>query len=301
MNENAGDERAAERGIPVKIALFTGVFRNDPLKTVAEAAASTGYDGLELRALSHLPPDSSAEQVREVGRIVRDYGLDIAAIYTGIDGAYANASDSDARDTLDRIKRYGEWAAQLGAGIVCYAPGGPVPEAAKEEDIRRAAFRLAQAADELARTNVRLAMEIHFGGLLETIDSSLQLIDCIQHPNAGLILDPGNMAIVGEEYGAAAVGRLGRHIFHVHAKDIRLHAQMPQDRAGGVYKQTAYTVELMGNGHVDHGPALQALLGCGYSEYISLEAQVAGVVPRDIAAHEYAAVTKIIEDAQIIV
>jgi sugar phosphate isomerase/epimerase len=141
-------------------------------------------------------------------------------------------------------------------------------------------------------------MEIHHNGLVETIDSTLKLLSAINRPNAGAILDPGNMAIADEEYGAGAVAKLGGSLMHVHAKDVRFYTEPPANRKAGQYGDKLFTVDLMGTGHVDHKTAYRALLEVGYDGYISLEAQVAGVNPEEIARHEYAELRKAIAQCE---
>jgi sugar phosphate isomerase/epimerase len=271
----------------MKVILFTGVFRNEPFEPVARKAAEIGYDGLELRALSHLKPDYSTEQVKEVKHIADHYGLLIPVIYSNVTGNYEKVSDKEAEEKLDLLKRYTEWAQMLGAGMVFHVPGGPAPDQASEADYDRAAFWLTKAADIMAEGHIRMVMEIHHRGLVETIDSTLKLLGKIQRDNAGAILDPGNMANAGEEYGANAVARLGRHIFHVHAKDIRYYSSKQENPKAKEYQGRYHTVALMGEGHVDHKPAYRALMEAGYDGYVSLEAQVDGVTPERIAEHEY--------------
>lgn len=280
----------------MKTALFTGIFRNEPLEAAARAAAEHGYDGLELRAMSHLKPDFSMEQVKDVRRIADHYGLSIPMLYTGIHGNYATAAREEAQRTIDAMRRYVDWAVELDIPMICHVPGGPAPELAGESDLDKAAHWLALLADYMHEAKLKLAMEIHHGGLLETIDGSLALVEKINRDHVGLILDPGNMAIAGEPYGADAVERIGRRLLHVHAKDVRFH---PERKEGlGYYRQRCFSVELMGKGHVDHRPAYRALLDADYAGCVTLEAQPAGVPPDEIAAHEIRCFRQDMQDIQ---
>ena len=278
----------------MKAALFTGIFRNEPLEHAARVAAEQGYDGLELRALSHLKPDFSPRQVADVKRIADHCGLSIPIVYTGMPGDYASATWEQSRRMIDTMRRYIDWAVELGASMICHVPGGPAPELAEESDLDKAAHWLALLADYMHEAKLKLAMEIHHGGLLETIGGSLALVEKINRDNVGLILDPGNMAIAGESYGADAVERIGRRLMHVHAKDVRFHP-VRKDRLG-FYKGRCFSVELMGEGHVDHRPVYRALSEANYDGYVTLEAQPAGVAPDTIAAHEIRCFRSAIEE-----
>lgn len=269
----------------MKLALFTGVLRDATFEHAARTAASIGYDALELRALSHLKPDFTAGQVKEVKRIADHYGLSIPVIYSNINGQYAKATEREAAQKLELLERYADWAALLGAGMICHGPGGPSPNESEPEHFERAAHWLDRAAAILAERGVRLVVEIHNRTLVETVDSTLRLLAAIGRSDVGAVLDPGNMAIAGDDYGERAVARLGDRLFHVHAKDVLFADSPGPDTKGSPGRP--YRVELMGRGHVDHKPAYRALAAAGYAGYVSLEAQVAGVEPEHIARHEY--------------
>jgi sugar phosphate isomerase/epimerase len=267
--------------------MFTGIFKGRPLEEAAKAAAEIGYDGLELQARSHIPPESTREDISRIKDVVRSHGLEVPVIYSNLSGGYARGTAEESRKKADLIERYAEWASEIGASMICHSPGGPAPDQAEAADYERAADWISRVAEALSRYRVRLIMEIHHGGLVETVDSSLRLMSLIPKDNVGLILDPGNMAIAGDDYGANAVKRLGHHLFHVHSKDVLFFDSKPADQPTGQYKGRIFAVGLMGHGSVDHRPAYEALIKNGYTGYVSLEAQPAGEDPQRIALHEY--------------
>ncbi|MDF2724774.1 MAG: xylose isomerase [Paenibacillus sp.] len=271
----------------MKAALFTGVWRDASFETVAQLAAEVGFRAVELRALSHLKPDSTTEQVKEIKRIADHYGLAIPVIYSNINGQYVKAAAQETEQKLELLRRYTEWAGLLGAPMICHGPGGPTPQQATAEHFERAAHGLAQAARLLHEGGVTLLLEIHSNTLVETVDSTLHLLELTGSPNVGAILDPGNMAIAGDDYGELAVQRLGDRLLHVHTKDVAF---------GESSTGKPYQVALMGHGHVDHRPAYRALLAAGYEGYISLEAQVAGVEPETLIRHEYEQLQQALRD-----
>lgn len=270
----------------LKPLLFTGVFRNEPFETVVKAAASIGYCGVEIRALSHLPADMSTQDVREMKQQLDDHGLVAPAIYLP-NGAYLSESAEQSRRTLAQLETYAEFARELGASMILHKANSPAPREATEDDFVRCADWMVQAADRLHRAGLQLVWEMHHNSLTETIDSCLRLLRLVNRPNVGLALDPGNLSIAGEHYGQEAVDRLGDYIRHVHAKDIVFFAEKPAHRPSARYRGRLFAVERMGQGEVDHRPAYHALLERGYDGYVTLEAQVAGVTPEQIAKHEY--------------
>lgn len=271
----------------MKVALFSNIFKNDPLKEVAKIASNIGYHGVEIQARSHLPLESSLQQVKEAKKIMDAYGLEVPVIYTRLNGNYVNATTQEASKMLDQIKRFAEISDEIGAKMLCHSPGGPSPSAAREEDFEKAGFWMTKVAAECAQARLKVVMEIHHRGLVETVDSSLKLMNLIEEKNAGLVLDPGNMAIANEPYGEIAINQLSEHLLHVHVKDVLFYKQKPDDRIVGEYEGRFFSVELMGNGDVDHQPVYDALLKKKYEGYVTLEAQVQGLTPEEIANHEF--------------
>lgn len=270
----------------LKPLLFTGVFRNEPFETVVKAAASIGYCGVEIRALSHLPADLSVQGVRQMKQRLDEHGLAAPAIYLP-DGGYWSQTAEQSRQTLEQLQTYAGFARELGASMILHKPRSPAPSEATEDDYARCAHWMARAADLLARSGLRLIWEMHHNSLTETIDSCLRLLRLVDRPNVGLALDPGNLSIAGEHYGKDAVDRLGDFIWHVHAKDIGFFAEKPANRPSARYRDRLFAVERMGRGEIDHRPAYRALLDRGYDGYVTLEAQVSGVAPEPLARHEY--------------
>jgi sugar phosphate isomerase/epimerase len=99
------------------------------------------------------------------------------------------------------------------------------------------------------------------------------------------------MAIGGEDYGEAAVERLGDTLFHVHSKDVSFYDSEPANRQVGKYNRRFLEVVLMGNGQVDHRPAYKALSARGYDGYFTMEslAQNSGLSAEEVARHDFLA------------
>jgi sugar phosphate isomerase/epimerase len=275
----------------LKQLMFTGIygFRTDSFERAVKAAAEIGYDGLEIRALSHLAADSTKAQAREMRQMLDAYGITAPCIFLG--SANYRESEEAGYKQLDEIKRYTEFAEELGASMIAHKPASPSPRKATEQDYESAAIWMSRVADLLAEHKVKLILETHTGNLLETVDSCLKLWRLINRSNVGFALDIGNFAIAGEDYGEEAVERLGETIWHVHCKDISFFQEKPVYRHTGAYNGTIFAVDLMGKGQVDHKPAYRALLASGYNGYFTMETLAQGVdlIPEEVARHDYEA------------
>lgn len=260
------------------------MFKDYPLEKAASLARKIGYEGIEIRAVSHLPVATPITGVREIKKFTREEGLEVAGIYTAT-GRYSLLSESDCKKQLGYFKRYVEMGSELEVGFIKQSPGGPSPRKAKDEDFRKAATWMARAADYAQGFSLRVAMEVHHGGLTETADSALKLLSMIGGENVGVIYDPGNMFIAHTEYGKKAVEKLGRRIFHVHVKDESKVADM-RDPSSFRYKDEIFCHKLLGEGDVDHLTVFKALKGIGYQRFLSCECHRKGE-PFALAKHEF--------------
>jgi L-ribulose-5-phosphate 3-epimerase len=281
----------------MRLCLFSTVFRETTLDVCAKAIAEIGYGAIEIRTVSHLPPDSTAADRSAVSALLKETGLALAGLYTPY-GRYASLPGNEKRqEQLDLVKRYVEWAAELGAGHVNQFPGGPAPVDATEADYAVAAEWVGRAADVAAEAGIPLVMEMHHGGLIETIESSLKLLRMIDRPNVGLTYDPSNMAIARADYGETAIASLLPYIRHVHVKDIRFPAPGEEGTHFGTYRGLPFCHALLGEGSVDHLPLLATLYRLGYRGDLSCECHLSGD-PVAIALHEYGEVRRLVSSIQ---
>jgi sugar phosphate isomerase/epimerase len=81
----------------------------------------------------------------------------------------------------------------------------------------------AEAATFAADHGVKVALEPHPGFLVYNVESALKLRQAAG-PNLGVNFDPSHFYWQGME-PSATIGALGDAIFHVHAKDVALHAR----------------------------------------------------------------------------
>lgn len=257
----------------MKTALFTNVFRDWPLEEVVPAVARIGYEGIELMGRPpHLPPDTSPDRVREIRRMCDDHGLVVSNI-AGYAGRYSQLEEANARKQLADLARQLEMADGLGCRLVRHHPGGPSYDQATEEQWARSAAWMAKAADLAAGAGVRLIVELHPNGLVETAESAVDYLGRVGRENVGAIFDPGNMHLAGTPFGAAEVYKLWGRIFHVHVKDCRRVAD-PTYPSSREWRGGLIAFKLLGEGEADHLPALAALHRLGYDGYLSCECEM---------------------------
>jgi D-psicose/D-tagatose/L-ribulose 3-epimerase len=148
-------------------------------------------------------------------------------------------------------------AAALGASLVCGPLALPVGELRGRgylpTEWDTCVHSLRQAGEVAARHGVELAFEPlnRFETFfLNTTDDGVRLMEEVNHPAVGLLLDTFHMHIE-EKSTPEAIRRAGRHLFHFHASE--------NDRG------------IVGSGQVPWPPVLQALHAIDYRGWITVE------------------------------
>jgi sugar phosphate isomerase/epimerase len=240
-----------------------------------ELAQRFGYGALSMRASQagiHSPP----EEVRQMSDKIRAAGLSVSMI-TG-DFAVPNNNDQGP-EGLRQIGPYLDLAEAFGADLirVCMK---------KEEDIAWAQ----RASDEARERNIRLAHQAHCASLFETVQGSLEVLERVGKPNFGIIYEPANWMIVGEDYGRETIGKLKPYLFNVYVQNHRL---TPEGEASVVTWTRGNVplnhIGLWEEGGVDYPSVLGALRDIGYDGYVTVHQAFSGVMPVDTAVEKSAA------------
>lgn len=174
------------------------------LEELADLAVEAGYDALCMRA-SQIGVQTPPEERERGAQIIRDRGLKVTMVTGDFPVVYNN---DQGPDCLRNIGPYLELAQSLGAPLIRVA-------LKKEEDIAAAQ----QAADEAAQVGITLVHQCHTLSLFETVDSIERTLRAIDRPNFGLIYEPANLEICGQDYGLAALQRLAPWIVNVYLQN----------------------------------------------------------------------------------
>ncbi len=175
-----------------------------PLDELAELARNSGYDALCMRA-SQVGIHSSAEQQAAAAAQIRDRGLAVTMATGDFDVVYNN---DDGPAGLRNIGPFLDLAETLGAPMIRVALKA-------EQDIPAAQ----QAADEAAPRGLKLVHQCHTLSLFETVDGIENTLRQIGRPNFGLIYEPANLELCGQDYGPATIARLAPWIVNVYLQN----------------------------------------------------------------------------------
>ena len=176
---------------------------------LAQLAARVGFKAVCVRP-THLTSTTPLERVHEMRAILDRHGL-TASMVTADSRVPREGSVLDAgaplRDLEPTLKR----ATALGADLIRVG-------VKSQDDIVWAQ----RAADKARDFGIRLAQQTHTATPFETAAGCKEMIERIGRPNFGLILEPANFALCGEDYGPAALAPLGTSVFNVYVQNLRV-------------------------------------------------------------------------------
>ena len=227
-------------------------------------AQKIGYDALCMRA-SQVGVHSPPEKVAEISEAIRAAGL-VVSMATG--DFYIPQNDEHGPDGLRNITPYLDLAETFGAPLIRICMK-------KDEDIEFAQ----KASDEAAERNIRLAHQSHNSSPFETVQGSLRVLKAVGRENFGIIYEPANWFVAGEEYGKHGIETVRDHIFNVYVQNHRLNP----DAEGKIktWGKGPVGIDHIGvweEGGVNFEEVFETLHGIGYGGYVTVHQAFAGIM-----------------------
>jgi D-psicose/D-tagatose/L-ribulose 3-epimerase len=186
-----------------------------------EKLKRAGFDGVEIPLF-----EGDAAHFKTVKRELDNQGLGCTAVT--VVGPDANPISPDAairKAAVERVKWAIDMTATLGGDALCgpyHSPLGVFSgEGPTEDEKKRAADVLRQAAEHAATAKVKLAIEYlnrfecYF---LTTAADARALVDRVGHPSFGTMYDTFH-ANIEEKSPGPAMARIGDKLFHVHISE----------------------------------------------------------------------------------
>jgi len=242
---------------------------------VIAKAKEIGFDFIEFSTLI-LPegetPLSFAPRIREECDRV---GLQVVNYTIGAD--FINGSNGDWQAEVERLKDEVRVAKILGATGMRHDATSGFPAnyrgARGFDDALPILIKGCRAVTEFAADlGIRTMVENH-GFFCQDSERVEKLVNGVNHPNFGLLVDMGNFLCVDED-PAQAVGRLLPYAFHVHAKDFHVKSGTQPNPGkgwfmtrGGNYLRGA----IIGHGEVPVTQCLKLMKNGGYEGILSIE------------------------------
>lgn len=238
-------------------------------------AKEMGFDVIEFSTLA-VPEGKTLE---DFAHEVRDEceRVGIAPKNYTIGADFLNGSGGDWQAEATRLQAEVKVAEILGVpGMRHDATGGfrgTHRGARGFDDALPALIKGCRAVTEFAAEHgIRTMIENH-GYFCQDSERVEKLINGVDNPNFGVLIDIGNFSVVDED-NAKAVGRLAPYAFHAHAKDFHLKPGTGThpgrgwnvSRGGNFWRGA-----IIGHGNVPLVACLQALKRVGYDGVLSIE------------------------------
>ncbi len=243
-----------------------------------EAMAKARAFGCEAMEFSGLPTPAEQTAVQFADRVkaaCAEAGLAIASYTIGAD--FLNAEGGDWKREVERLRNEARVAQALGAPLMRHdATRGFNREYRGRRGFSDALAILAPACRQVtefaADLGVRTMVENH-GFFCQDSERVESLINAVDHPNFGALIDIGNFLCADEE-PTKAVGRLAPYAFHCHVKDFHVKSGSQPEPGEGWFQSRAgnwLRGAIVGHGEVPVQQCLRILAQNGYRGFVSLE------------------------------
>ncbi len=227
----------------------------DGIPDACAKAAELGFDAIEIFA-----PSGEAVDLHQVGSLLAQYDLNVAAVGTGAGMVKHGLSLTDpdpakraaAKDFIRKIIDFGgEFSAPAIIGSMQGKWGGAIDRDAALGLLAEALNELGPYAERFAIPLIYEPLNRYETNLIKTVADGVAYLQTLSTSNVKLLADLFHMNI--EEADLPAAIRAGKgYIGHVHFVDSN--------------RQAA------GRGHMDFAPIAAALIETGYDCYASAEA-----------------------------
>jgi sugar phosphate isomerase/epimerase len=243
---------------------------NVPFADLVQLAKDVGYHAVCMRASAAgvQTPPAKLETMR---RQIEDAGLVVSMVTADFDVPLNN---ENGPNSLQHIGPSLDVAEALGCDLIRVC----LKKAADIEHARR-------AADLAADREIRLAHQCHTTTLFEQADRSLEVLQAIGRENFGIIYEPANLMLCGEEYGEATLKRFAPHLMNVYVQNHRLDANGPvalETWCRGVRRFEH--IPIWEPGGVDFDRVIAGLKAIGYDGFFTIHQAYAELMgPREAA------------------
>ena len=239
---------------------------------VIKTSAEMGFDGISFAGLNQ--PEGTADLIafaKKIKAACAEAGLPILSYTNG-----ANFLNGDWKDEAERLKGEVNIAATLGVPCMRHdATGGYGSDKLGLTYFMQALPILEQgcrAVTEYASgLGIKTMVENH-GSFVQDSDRCAALMDAVNHPNFGSLVDIGNF-LCADDDPVRAVTRMAPYAFHVHAKDFHIKPAAEDPGQGWFHTRGGNWLRgaIIGHGNVDVPGCLNALKSSGYDGSISIE------------------------------
>lgn len=295
------------------VTLFTGQWADLPIATLAEKAASWGYNGLELACWGdHLDVAKAAKDTKYVKahlKMLEKHGLSVWAISNHLAGQLVCDLNNDSRSdcfapkelagnpegqrawAVEQMKLSAKAAKNLGVKVVNGFTGSsiwhmlysfpPASDKMIEDGFKNFAKMWNPILDVFAKNDVKFALEVHPTEIAFDIFTAKKALEAIKkRPEFGFNFDPSHLHWQMVD-PVCFIQEFSDRIYHVHMKD----AAITLDGKSGILSShlnfgkpnRGWDFRSLGHGQVDFEEIIRELNRVGYAGPLSVEWEDCGM------------------------
>lgn len=241
---------------------------------LTELAAGLGYEAVCMRA-SQVGIHSPLEEITAARKQAAALNLKVSMI-TGDFPVPLN--NEQGPDGLRNITPYLDLTELLGADLIRIAMK-------VEDDIAWAQ----RASDEAAERGIRLAHQSHTQSLFETVEGSVDVLKRVGRKNFGIIYEPANLDLCGQDYGVETLKRFSPYLVNVYLQN---HIRRPDGKTRlltWIQGEVPHDpIRLQDKGGIDFPSVFQGLEAIGYDGYVTVHQAFREIMePEDAAEQSY--------------
>jgi sugar phosphate isomerase/epimerase len=225
-------------------------YTEDEIEGMLQDAADAGYQYVEFHGSAVGDPERlKGFPVSLIKQRLDSLGLRCAGLYPP---GFGGKDDADAAMHADAIARACEIAAELGADYVdTTGAEGRSPD--NRPGLDRIVLCLERVISLTGGMDIKLAMENHYGNVLEQISDYAYIFAAVQHPRVGICVDTGHFHTAGVEV-VEVIHQFKDRLYGVHLKDH-------------IGKQSVG----IGRGEIDLPSEIRTLREIGYQRALTVE------------------------------
>lgn len=275
----------------MKIAYGTYATPMMELKDSLLMMADIGYTGVEI-AISprHIVPEEFAKSKRkDLRNIIEDIGFDIPGFL--VLGSVLQSNDYYHQKRLDLVKRVVELARDLDiqrTPVISTGSGGSSEDwEDKKSDLVKSLEDYAKVAEQ---EDAIVAVEPHFGALIDRSERAIWLMETLSNPLVRLHFDIVHNFLMREPI-TETVKKLIPYTVHTHITDAKI-------------LDNGFELVPLGKGELDCVEYVKAMNEAGWEDFITIEVSAMvwskeGYDPISVASFSYETLVKAFESAGI--
>lgn len=242
---------------------------------VISLAKEMGFDIIEFVPFVLEEGEDYKEFAEKVKEECARVGIGMGSYTVGAD--FINGSNGDLEAEIHRVKGEVDIARILGAKTMRHDatigfPKNHVGPRGFDAALPRLIEGCRAVTEYAEGFGIKTMIENH-GFFCQDSHRVEKLVNGVNHPNFGLLVDMGNFVCV-DEAPEKAIGKLMPYAFHVHAKDFHIRSGMLPDPGEGWFRSRGGNYlrgSIIGHGDVPILQCMRIMKGAGYEGVLSIE------------------------------